>query len=192
MKTFVIDSENNITAFGAGQQVPKTEGAESFKSRTELGKLASTWQASRLAEIWNSLPGVTPVKKFTDRKRALPRIWTAIQSLGEPAKKPNVAAQRPDGAPVQAKSAHHKTSRGKTAPKGHQKASAARTGSKTAKIKALLERPKGASLDEITKATGWQAHSVRGFISAVLGKRMGLEVQSSRRDDGARVYSLSR
>ena len=41
------------------------------------------------------------------------------------------------------------------------------------------------------KATGWQAHSVRGFISAVLGKRMGLEVQSSRREDGARVYSLS-
>jgi hypothetical protein len=56
---------------------------------------------------------------------------------------------------------------------------------------ALLERTKGATLDEIMKATGWQAHSVRGFISAVLGKRMGLAVQSSRREDGARVYSLS-
>ena len=59
-----------------------------------------------------------------------------------------------------------------------------------AKIMALLERPKGATLDEITKATGWQAHSVRSFISAVLGKRMGLKVQSRRREDRARVYSL--
>jgi Protein of unknown function (DUF3489) len=188
MKTFVIDSENNITAFGAGQQVPKTEGSERFKSSERLGKLAATWPAGRLAEIWNSLPGVTPVKKFTDHKTALRRVWAAIQSLGEPAKKPNVAAQRSYGAPVPAKSA----SRGKPAPKGRQKASAPRTGSKTAKIKALLERPKGATLDEIMKASGWQAHSVRGFISAVLGKRMGLAVHSSRREDGARVYSVSR
>jgi hypothetical protein len=61
-----------------------------------------------------------------------------------------------------------------------------------AKIMALLERPKGATLDEVMKATEWQAHSVRGFISAVLGKRMGLEIQSSKREDGARVYSTSK
>ena len=155
MKTFVIDSENNITAFGAGQQVPKTEGSERFKSSEELGKLAATWPAGRLAEIWNSLPGLTPVKKFMDRKTAVRRVWAAIQSLGELVKKPNVAAQRPYGAPVPAKSAHNKASHGKPAPKGRQKASAARTGTKTAKIKALLERPKGAILDEIMKATGW-------------------------------------
>src|SRR5436309_1004201 len=64
MKTFVIDSENNITAFGAGQQVPKTESSETFKSSDELGKLAATWHVGRLAEVWNGLPGVTPVKKF--------------------------------------------------------------------------------------------------------------------------------
>jgi len=191
MKTFVIDSENNITAFGAGQQVPKTAGSESFKSSDALGKLAANWSAGRLVKIWNSLPGVIPVKKFRDRKTALGRLWPAIQSLGEPAKKPNVAAQRLCGATVPAKSAHHQASRGKPALKGRQE-SIASAGSKTAKIKALLERPKGATLDEITKATGWQAHSVRGLISAVLGKRMGLDIQSTRRDDGARVYSLSR
>ena len=183
MKTFVIDRENNITAFGAGQRVPKTKGAESFKSSAELVKLAATWPVGRLVEIWNSLPGMIPVKKFTDRKTAVRRVWAAVQGLGEPAKKPKVAAQRPFGASVRAKSADRKAS--------HGKASAARGGSKTAKIMALLERPKGATLNEIMEATGWQAHSVRGFISAVLGKRMGLEVQSSKREDGARVYSLS-
>jgi hypothetical protein len=40
--------------------------------------------AARLVEIWNSLPGVTAVTKFKDRKAAVTRIWKAIQSLGEP------------------------------------------------------------------------------------------------------------
>jgi hypothetical protein len=41
------------------------------------------------------------------------------------------------------------------------------------------------------KATGWQAHSVRGFISCALGKKMGLTVASVRREDGERVYSIA-
>jgi Protein of unknown function (DUF3489) len=41
------------------------------------------------------------------------------------------------------------------------------------------------------KATGWQAHSVRGFISGALGKKMGLTVDSVRREDGERVYSIA-
>ena len=60
---------------------------------------------------------------------------------------------------------------------------------KTARIIALLERPSGASLKTIMKATGWQAHSVRGFLSGQLGKRMGRTVKSFEKD-GERVYSL--
>jgi hypothetical protein len=41
------------------------------------------------------------------------------------------------------------------------------------------------------EATSWQAHSVRGFIST-LGKKMGLKVTSTKRVDGARVYSVGR
>ena len=40
-------------------------------------------------------------------------------------------------------------------------------------------------------ATGWQAHSVRGFLSGTLGKKMGLKLDSAKRD-GERVYSISR
>ena len=40
------------------------------------------------------------------------------------------------------------------------------------------------------KATGWQAHSVRGFISGTLGKKMGLKVASAKAEDGERSYSI--
>src|SRR5215831_4732690 len=80
MMTFVIDAENNIMAF-ASQQEAETVQGERFASQQELAELAATWPAGRLVEIWNSIPGLTPLKKFTDRKSGLARIWKAIQSL---------------------------------------------------------------------------------------------------------------
>jgi hypothetical protein len=65
-------------------------------------------------------------------------------------------------------------------------------GSKTAKILALLKRPGGASLQQLQKATGWQAHSVRGFLSGALKKKMGLRVDSTKRDDGERTYRVTK
>jgi hypothetical protein len=54
---------------------------------------------------------------------------------------------------------------------------------------ALLQQPTGASLKAIMQATGWQAHSVRGFVSGQLGKKMGLRVSSFQRE-GERVYRI--
>jgi len=77
-------------------------------------------------------------------------------------------------------------------PKIHSKPpAAARRGTKTAKILALLRRPAGASLSELRKATGWQAHSVRGFLSGAVKKKMGLHIDSVARDDGERVYRVA-
>jgi hypothetical protein len=42
------------------------------------------------------------------------------------------------------------------------------------------------------EATGWQAHSVRGFVSGTMGKKMGLRVESTKREDGTRVYSFAK
>ena len=83
MRTFTIDAENNITIFASEKQAKASEatGLEAFTTKDELTKLAGAWPGGRLVEIWNSLPGATPVKKFTDRKTAIARIWKAIQSL---------------------------------------------------------------------------------------------------------------
>jgi Protein of unknown function (DUF3489) len=64
-------------------------------------------------------------------------------------------------------------------------------GTKKAKLLSLLRRPSGASLDQLTKASGWQAHSVRGFLSGELKKKMGLRVQSAKHSDGVRTYRLT-
>jgi hypothetical protein len=82
----------------------------------------------------------------------------------------------------------------KKAPKGRTKGQVAkpeaRSGSKTAKIPDLLKRPGGASARELLKATGWQPHSLRGFLSGTVGKKMGLALTSTKGEDGERVYSL--
>ena len=109
------------------------------------------------------------------------------------------ASQRKD-APKGQKAA--KAAKAKTAPKKKAKAgkkSAKREAakatppgpdSKGAKILAMIERAKGATLAEITKATGWQAHSVRGFLSAA-SKKHGLKIESAKKDGGDRVYQIA-
>ena len=72
------------------------------------------------------------------------------------------------------------------------KSEGVREGSKTEAILDLLRRTKGATLSELMEATSWQAHSVRGFISGTLGKKMALTVKSEKREDGTRVYSIAK
>jgi len=104
-------------------------------------------------------------------------------------KKPNSGARRSHVAPKKAKLAK-KASPAKKAAKGAKKATGARDGSKTAKVLDLLKRPEGATAKELLKLTGWQAHSLRGFLSGTVGKKMGLTVTSTKGEDGERSYSV--
>ena len=65
-----------------------------------------------------------------------------------------------------------------------------REGSKTEEVLGLIKRPGGAPMKELMKATGWLPHSVRGFLSGTVGKKMGLAVTSTKGKDGQRSYSL--
>jgi uncharacterized protein DUF3489 len=104
-------------------------------------------------------------------------------------KKARVARQRAHVTPKKSKSGK-KASPAKKAPKDAKKPAAARDGSKAAKILDLLKRPEGATLAAIMKATDWQAHSVRGFLSGTISKKMGLKVVSIKAEDGERTYSI--
>jgi hypothetical protein len=176
MQAFTIDADNNITIFASLKEVEEN-GAdpETFSTLQELAALAAKWPGARLVEIWNSLPGVEPVQRFTSRQVAAIRIWKAIQHL-----EPSGGAHRRRVAPKPG-SARNKAERGARP--------AVRENSKTAQVIALLQQRGGASLKAIMRATGWQAHSVRGFMSGHLGKKMGLSVRSFRHD-GERVYAL--
>jgi predicted ArsR family transcriptional regulator len=62
--------------------------------------------------------------------------------------------------------------------------------SKQATLIELLKRPVGATIDEMAKATGWQRHSIRGMMSGVLKKRLGLSIASEKEERG-RVYRIA-
>ena len=83
-----------------------------------------------------------------------------------------------------------KAPRGAKKVKGGKKPAGARDGSKTAKVLDLLKRPGGVTAAALMKATGWQAHSVRGFLSGTGGKKMGLTVVSTKGENGERTYSI--
>jgi uncharacterized protein DUF3489 len=65
----------------------------------------------------------------------------------------------------------------------------ARTGTKNAKVVAMLQDRAGTTIAAIMAATGWQQHSVRGFLAGVVRKRLGLNLVSEPCEDG-RVYRI--
>ena len=56
----------------------------------------------------------------------------------------------------------------------------------------LLRRPEGAGIEEITAATGWQSHTVRGAMSGALKKKLGLDITSKKTEERGRVYRIER
>nr|CUV15840.1 conserved protein of unknown function [Ralstonia solanacearum] len=55
----------------------------------------------------------------------------------------------------------------------------------------MLRHPEGATISEICKATGWQAHTVRGMFAGALKKKLGLTITSEKTSDGERVYRIA-
>ena len=64
-----------------------------------------------------------------------------------------------------------------------------RANSKQARVLALLCGPSGATIATVTRSTGWQPHTVRAFLAAVVRKKLGLRLESEK-TDGERVYRI--
>ena len=65
-----------------------------------------------------------------------------------------------------------------------------RPGTKLAALVVALRRPQGATSLQLMLATGWQPHTVRGAISGMLRKKLGLNVVLTHNDSGERVYRV--
>src|SRR5450759_969590 len=145
---------------------------------------------SRFIEIWNGIPGHTPVKKFQDRKKAVARVWSAIQSLAGNGQPNESAAEKPDAAHTAGKPAKKVKAAKKASgrPTGEK---ASNRSNKKAEVIAMMTRAKGATLAEIMQATGWQKHTVRGFAS-ILGSKGGQSIESSKNAAGERTYKIAK
>jgi hypothetical protein len=106
----------------------------------------------------------------------------------------NTSKPAPDTA--KPKGTHKPLKNTKRAKKGGQSKNAAakpkadRT-NKKAEVIAMMKRAKGATLPEIMKATSWQAHTVRGFVS-ILGSKGGEPIESSKNVAGERTYKIGK
>ena len=129
----------------------------------------------------------------------------AVAEQGAPVAPEKASSQKEKNAPKANKGAKKAAKQAKVAPKKQAKEKV--TTKKAAKVKEakvprefskksivldLLRRPKGATMAEIAKATDWQNHSIRGFISGNLTKKMGLTVESTKNEAGERTYKIAK
>jgi hypothetical protein len=204
MTTFTIDQQNNITAFGSAEEAAaaSTTPFDSFSSQQELAELAKTWLAERRVAIWNSLPGVEPVKSFRTSKAAVSRMWERIQSLASvpplvvPPKPKTDKTAKLDARVARGTSAKRKAKQKAASAKVSKKntvnaeSTAPRDGSKTAQVVAMLHRKNGATLAEIMEKMGWQRHTVRGFMAGSM-KKAGYAIESFKSERGERTYRIN-
>ena len=96
-KVFVLSATGAISAYAAEQDAQRliADGDLLFSSIDELKRVTADWPSPRLIGIWNGIPGVVQVRKFTDRPTAVNRIWQAIQVL-EPVPPPENEAAVPE------------------------------------------------------------------------------------------------
>lgn len=190
--TFTIDAENNITAYASAEEANQGDAAGfiQFDSQAALAKVSADWPMGRFVEIWNGIPGQSPVKKFQDRKKAAARLWAAIQPFAGNGKPSETAAAKPEplrkaGKPAKNAKPTKKLSGKATGDKASERSN------KKAEVIAMMARAKGATLAEIIEATGWQKHTVRGFVS-ILGSKGGHSIESSKNAAGERTYKITK
>ena len=126
-----------------------------------------------------------------DRNPVKERRMSSDAIESESTGKPAPEAERPKSKRKSNKTARRAKKAGRaknTAGKPAGKPKAERA-NKKAEVIALMKRAKGATLAEIMKVTGWQPHTVRGFVS-ILGKKGGEKIESSKSANGERAYKI--
>jgi Protein of unknown function (DUF3489) len=196
--TFTIDNDNNITAYASAEEANQGDAAAliHFDSQVTLAKVSADWPLGRFVEVWNGIPGQSPVKEFQDRKKAIARVWAAIQPLAGNGASEEAAAAKPEpsrkaGKPAKKAKPGKKAKPAKKVSGKAEDIKVSDRSNKKAEVIAMMKRAKGATLAEIMEATGWQKHTVRGFVS-ILGSKGGQSIESSKNTAGERTYKITK
>jgi hypothetical protein len=125
---------------------------------------------------------ITDIDETAQTKAVEPKATKKRRTANRPARvAPKKRTSRKKAAPA---SKTHKTR------EVEERTHSSRPGSKVATILELLKRPGGTTLKELMKATGWQPHSVRGYLSGTIRKKLDLRIVSTKMEDGERCYAI--
>ena len=161
------------------------------KAKTTKAPKATT-QSTCCREHPVPYPGCADCEAEATRQEQMKADQTKLKAGDQKRKASVKAAKAPKATPEKtakvAKPAKAKATKAAKPAKSAKEPKAAGT-TKKDQVLALISRKNGASLDEIMTATGWQKHTVRGFI-AILGKK-GTKVESFKSEAGARTYKAA-
>lgn len=168
----------------------KGESAAQILANLVKKKLATELPASRDVAVWRRREG--------GERLMLAITEGGLRSIGidpgDVEKTKVLAADKKDQRGPAKKAPRAPAEKQRHAPKKNGKPASppidVRSDTKQAKIVTLLRRPDGASIEQMMKATAWQAHSVRGFISGALKKKLGLGIVSEKSEDRGRIYRI--
>jgi hypothetical protein len=152
-----------------------------------IGSMAAL-RPARVRELMNDPSGPKPKESY--RMIPITVIPKEIDmSKAKKTKAPKVTnAGRERGLAAIAK---EKAAKPATSDTSKVKSAAEPKSNKTTQMVELLRREGGVTLDELVKLTGWKANSVRGFLSGTISKKMGLKLESTKGEDGKRVYQVA-
>ena len=186
---FRLDEDGGISAYATQAEAAKAaaaEGGSTFETFRGLTTITKLKPVQLLVDCWNSLPGVTPVKRFKDRESAVRRIWAVIEESVAPTMREALYPEQ-HKEPLRQGQTITLTMAGLPVPQPEQQqAHAPREGSKKAQALAMLKA--GTTREALQTAFGWLPHTTRGFLS-ILGKTHKLEV--TKQQDGTRYYRLA-
>jgi hypothetical protein len=171
----------------------RRKGTKTMTSTTE-STTATTTTSTTGAQSAPAAPKAATSTKVATTPKAAPKGKKGGRGQNNPVTKAMVAAKVLPPASKESKKASKPTTK-KTAKTSTKKAgktaTVPREFSKKQIVLDLLRRKDGATMADIAKATDWQDHSIRGFISGNVSKKMGLAVESTKNESGERTYRIT-